>query len=365
MPAPSPQASPLDALRGRAKALLALARDPSDEARATLVSGLYDLSRAIADLSSDGQAFAVEIVMDIVKRSTVNVRQQLAERLAHDAKAPKSLVMVLARDQIAVAYPVLLESPVIGEADLLEIMRGSAPEFQLATLQRENVSEAVSAAVVETRDPRRMRWLVENPQASISRSDMEVLVETARAEPALQRPLTGRADLPADLAVEMSSFVPDHLRQRLVERHRIDPAALPQARAPAVPVTAVIDMKKWLRGLPTDLLTFEFMLDTLRAGKIAEFEALFARYSKISLDAGRQILAAVSGEGLAVALKAAGADRSAFATIYILCRKAREAGSASSAALTRAIEIFDRMKADDAKRRLAALRAAHPEDWAA
>lgn len=365
MPALSAQPSTLDALRGRANELLALAHDPSDAARTRLVSGLYDLSCAVADLSPDGRAFAVEVVMEIVKRSTVNVRQQLAERLARDATAPKSLVMALARDQIAVAYPVLLESPLIEEADLLAIMRENAPEFQLATLQREKISETLSAAVVETRDPRRMRWLVENPKASISRDAMEVLVEASRVEPELQRPLVGRADLPTDLAAKMSGFVPDNLRQRLVERHHIDAATLQQVPAPAASEAPDIDMKKWLRTVPEESLTFESLLNTIRTGKMAEFEALFARYSKISMDAARQILASMSGEGLAVALKAMGVDRSAFATVYILCRKAREAGSASSAALTKAIEIFDRMKPDDAKKRLAAVQGAHPEDWAA
>ncbi len=356
----------MDALHERAKELLALARDPSDTARTALVSGLYDLSHEIADPSPEGGAAAVDLVLEIIKRSSVNVRQLLGERLARDPAAPKNLVLTLARDQIAVAYAVLLESPVIEEGELLAILREKPPEFQLTTLQREDVSETIAAAAVETGDPRRMRWLVENPNAAIARDTMERLVEAARAEPALQKPLVGRADLPKDLAVTMSSFVPDELQKKLVERHRIDPKALPQAPAPATPVEpAPLDLKKWLRAVPQEDLNFELLLNTIRAGKAAEFEALLARFSRISMEAASQIMRSATGEGLAVALKATGVDRSAFATVYILCRKAREAGSASSSALTRAIEIFDRMKAEEAKKRLGALRRAHPEDWAA
>jgi uncharacterized protein (DUF2336 family) len=368
MPASSPQSTTIDALRRRAKELLALARDPSDTARGELVSGLYDLSHAIADPSPEGGAAAVDLVLEIIKRASVNVRQLLAERLARDPAAPKHLVMTLARDQIAVAYPILLESPVIEEAELLAILREKPPEFQLTTLQREDVSETLSAAAVESGDPRRMRWLVENPGAAIARKTMERLVEAARAEPALQKPLVGRVDLPEDLAVTMSAFVPEALRQKLVERHRIDPKTLPQAPSPTLAASAEpapLDMKKWLRGVPQEDLNFELLLNTIRAGKAAEFEALLARFSRISMAAAHQIMRSATGEGLAVALKAAGVDRGAFATVYILCRKARAASSASSSALTRAIEIFDRMKAEEAKKRLGALRQAHPEDWAA
>jgi uncharacterized protein (DUF2336 family) len=351
-------------LQGRAKELLALAPDPSDSARSALASGLYDLARASADLSPDERNMAVNVVMEIIKRAPAGVRQQLSERLARDPQAPKVLVLALAHDQIAIAFPVLSESSVLDEADLLEIIRQSPLEHRLGTLQRESVPASVSSAIVETRDAMSMRWLVENPGANIPRDAMEVLVEASRAEPELQKPLVGRSDLPKDLASKMQEFVSEDLRQQLVDQHHAAASPGGKNAAGAAPGGQSAD---WALSLALEMraagaLTAEFLVKTLREGKLALFDELFARYSRISSAAARQILSSPTGESLAIALKAQGVDKSTFATLFLLSRKARDPASMSSATLARATESFEKLKVDEAKKRFAALQAAYPED---
>jgi uncharacterized protein (DUF2336 family) len=351
-------------LQGRAKELLALAPDPSDSARSALASGLYDLARASADLSPDERNMAVNVVMEIIKRAPAGVRQQLSERLARDPQAPKVLVLALAHDQIAIAFPVLSESSVLEESDLLDIIRQSPLEHRLGTLQRESVPASVSSAVVETRDALSMRWLVENPGANIPRDAMEVLVEASRAEPELQKPLVGRSDLPTDLATKMQEFVPEDLRQQLVDQHH---AASARDGKSGGGTAASGHSPEWALSLALEMraagaLTIEFLLKTLRDGKVGHFDELFARYSRISSAAARQILNSPTGESLAIALKAQGVDKSTFATLFLLSRKARDPASMSSSTLARATETFEKLKVEEAKKRLAALQAAYPED---
>lgn len=350
-------------LQGRAKGLLALAPDPSDGARSALASGLYDLARASADLSPDERNMAVNVVMEIIKRAPAGVRQQLSERLARDPQAPKVLVLALAHDQIAIAFPVLSESSVLDESDLLDIIRQSPLEHRLGTLQRESVPASVSSAVVETRDALSMRWLVENPGANIPRDAMEVLVEASRAEPDLQKPLAGRSDLPTDLATRMQEFVPEDLRRQLIDQHH---AAATQDGAGAA---ASGQSPEWALSLALEMraagaLTAEFLLKTLREGKLAHFDELFARYSRISSAAAHQILNSPTGDSLAIALKAQGVDKSTFATLFLLSRKARDPAGISSSTLARATETFEKLKVEEAKKRLATLQAAYPEDRA-
>lgn len=361
MAAPSSPRLTLASLRGRAKDLLALARDPSAAARATLVSSLYDLSRAGTDLPAGERALAVDVVLEIIKRAEADVRRQLAEQVAHDPSAPKVLVLALARDQISVAFPVLLESAVFDDSDLVQIVRESHPEYQLAALQREIVGAAVSEAVVESRDTRSMRWLVENPGADIPRGAMEVIVEAARAEPELQKPLVDRSDVPADLAAKIYAFVPDDLRQRMVAQHRVDAAVSPsQAGAAAAGSRPAAARRR--PDLPAGTPTVDLLVRTVRAGRMAEFEGLFARFCGVAPATARRMLASPTGEGLAVALKAHGVDKGTFATIFILSRKAHDFGPVSSAMLARATDAFDRLKTTDAEKRLAALQAARPDD---
>ncbi len=332
----------LASLQSQAKTLRSLARDPSDSARAKLASGLYDLSHESADLPAGDRALAVQIVVELISRAATGVRRQLAERLARDPNAPKPLVLALARDEISIAFPVLLESTVLDDSDLIDILRASPLEYRLGVLQRESVGEKIAEIVVEEGDPHVMRWLVENPLATIPRGALETLVEASRSEPEMQKPLIDRSDLPADLAARMYAFVPDELRQRIIDRQR----TLAQAR----------DLRE------AGALTADLLLKTVRAGKMQEFASLFARFGRISLAAARHILASPTGEGLAVALRAQGVDKATFAAIFILIRKARDPGSELSAALARATDAFDGLSMQEASKRLAALQAAHPED---
>jgi uncharacterized protein (DUF2336 family) len=368
MAALSAQTATLATVQKHAKDLLVLARDPSPTARTALVSGLYDLSHESAELPAGERALAVDVVLEIIKRAPTGVRQQISERLARDSHAPKVLVLALAGDaDVSVAYPVLIESPVLDESDLVEILRKSPPEHRCGTLQRESLSESVAAVAVETGDPQVMRWLVENPGANISRSDMELIVQAARVEPELQKPLVNRSDLPADLATRMQSFLPDDLCQQISERRGI--AVAPTDRPAPAPDNAVASADADRRALALALearqvgtLDAELLLQTIRAGKLVEFEAFFARYARISLVAARKILAAQSGEGMAVTLKAPGVNKGIFSKIFMLNRQARDSNTEVSAALARASEVFDRLQNADAASRLAALRAAHPED---
>lgn len=350
-------------VRSRAKELLTLARDPSPAARTALVSGVYELSHESVDLPAAERALAVDVVLAILKRAETSVRRQVSERLARDPLAPKILITALAKDEdVSVAYPVLIESSVLDESDLVEILRKSPAEHRLGTLQRESLSEAVASVAVETGDPQVMKWLVENPGASISRSDMEVIVQAARVEPELQKPLVNRSDLPADLAKEVQSFVPDELRQ-IIDRKKFDTAAPTDQEAALAAAEA--DRRALALALEhrrAGTLTLELLFQTIRAGRMVEFEAFFACYGRISLAAARQILASPTGEAMAVVLKAPGVSKGAFSKIFLLNCQARDSNTEPTAALARAAEAFDRLQMVDAAKHLAALRAAHPED---
>jgi uncharacterized protein (DUF2336 family) len=370
MAAQSSKKPTLTSLQSKAKELLALARDPSASARTALVSGLYDLSHAGAELPSGASGMAVELVLKIIESAQTSVRQQLSERLARDPKAPKNLVLALARDHdVSVAYPILIESPVLQESDLVDLLRDSPAEHRLGTLQRETLSESVASVAVKTGDPTVMRWLVENPGAEISRRDMEVIVQAAQVEPVLQQPLVHRADLPTDLAEKMHAYLPDELRQEMFNRHPLDRTKLRSGAATPSNVTPTAELERRALALALEQrtagnLTTDLLVKTLRTGKLAEFEALLARFCSISLQASQQLLASPTGDGLAVALKARGVDKANFATLFILSRKSREPAAEMTAALARATDAFDRLPITEAAKRLAALQAAHPEDSA-
>jgi uncharacterized protein (DUF2336 family) len=351
-------------LQRRAADLMALARDPSVSARKALVAELYRLCGSSAELTNDERDLAVNLVLEIIKGAETGVRQRLAEQVAGDPQAPRSLVLALAWDEIAVAFAILIESEVLTEADLIKIIEERPLEYRLGAAQREVITEPVSTAFVASGDPQVMRWLVENPGARISREAMEVIVNTSCGETSLQRTLVARADLPPDLAGRMLPWVSDDLRQRIIAAGLVA-AMVPDLGPDATGAAEARALAVALALRAAGKLTADLLGRTLRAGKAMEFDALLARFCRVSITAARQMQASPTGEALAVALKAQGVDKGGFATLFMLCRKARDPGAAAPSVLARAVTVFDGLTADDAAKRLATLQATCPETLAA
>jgi uncharacterized protein (DUF2336 family) len=346
-------------LQRRAIELMELARDPSVAARKELVAELYRLCGASAALTAEERELAVDLVLEIIKGAETAVRQRLAEHVAGDPQAPHSLVLALAWDQIAVAFAVLVESEVLTEADLIKIIRERPLEYQLGAAQREIISEPVATAFVDSGDPQVMRWLLENPGARISHEAMTAIVETSIGEAVLQKPLVARADLPADLAARMLAFVSDELRQRIIGSGVLMPPSTPTRPAADIDEARALAIALKLRS--SGQLTSDLLGQALRAGKALEFDALLARFCRVSIAAARQMQASPTGEALAVALKAQGVDKRGFASLFMLCRTAHDAGAIAPSVLARAVSTFDALTADEAAMRLASLQASHPE----
>ena len=82
----------------------------------------------------------------------LGVRRDLAQRLAYRRDVPRDLVVSLANDEINVAYPVLVESVVLEDADLIAIAYNQPASHQIAVTLRERISPDVSGALIESRN---------------------------------------------------------------------------------------------------------------------------------------------------------------------------------------------------------------------
>jgi uncharacterized protein (DUF2336 family) len=84
-------------------------------------------------------------VLSLVRTLPPEKRRIIAAELAKRTDAPRALMRFLAFDEIVIATPVILESPVLTEDDLLEIARLGSPVHVDRLRQRENLSEKVRA----------------------------------------------------------------------------------------------------------------------------------------------------------------------------------------------------------------------------
>ena len=329
--------------------LLELAHDRSVQDRSELVAGICDLYFGEARVRID---YDRDMMSDIMRRLVhdveSSVRRRLSECLAHRPDAPPALVATLARDDIEIAYPILVHSEVLRDADLVEIIQYLTLEHQLAVAIRARLNEPVSDALVETDNVVVITTLLENRNARISEPTMGKLVVRSERDPGLQESLVRRHDLPPQVAQKLYWGVSAALRQHIVENFDIDPNHLDETIEVAVghvieDEIGIVRPKQAPPVEPEDASDRQRLVKLLERGEIPRFLDLFSKLSRLRMTLVRRILFEPGGEALAVACRAIGLDKEPFISIYLRFRHGRFGNKqVKTKELSSALRFFER-----------------------
>jgi len=309
--------------------LLELAHDRSVQDRSELVAGICDLYFGEARVRIDyDREVMVEIMRWLVHDVETSVRRRLSECLAHRPDAPPDLVATLARDDIEVAYPILVNSEVLRDADLVEIVQYLTLEHQLAIAIRARLNEPVSDALVETDNVVVITALLENRNARISNRTMGKLVRKSERDARLRESLARRHDLPPHVAQKLYWGVSAALRQHILANFDIDPNDLDETIEATVAdviedETGIVPPKPPPPVEPEDATDRRRLVKLLERGDISRFLDLFSKLSRLRMILVRRILFEPGGEALAVVCRAIGLDKESFVSIYLRFRHGR------------------------------------------
>jgi uncharacterized protein (DUF2336 family) len=214
--------SPATAPRLGAQDVARLLSDPAPTARAETAGKIAD-AYVEAALSPSERQLAREIFAALVRDTAVIVREALAERLKNAPDLPRELAVSLARDADSVALPMLRHSMALEEADLLAIVAEAAPRRVSAIAQRAAVSEAVSAAVIDTGQTEAVAQLVGNEGAAIAETDFGRVLREHGEDPAVGERLAQRAQVPPAVAERLLDRLTEGLQDLLAARGDLDP----------------------------------------------------------------------------------------------------------------------------------------------
>src|SRR5437868_14308386 len=109
------------------------------------------LARAwlISDLSEDDRAAAEGALLMLLDDASPLVRQAMAEVFSRSSDAPAAIVQALAIDQPSVSLPILEHSPLLIDADLVDIVATGNEETQCAIARRISLPAPVCAAIAD------------------------------------------------------------------------------------------------------------------------------------------------------------------------------------------------------------------------
>lgn len=348
-------------IRSRLPELMSLAQQSDSGARRTLLRELTDSFFGSTERTPVEQGLYGAVLSDLSRAMETEVRAELARRFASIPDAPHQLMRQLAHDHASVATPVLTYSPVLTDADLIDVIRsGNDQAHMRAVSQRNSVNEAVADAIVEHGDDDTLHALLSNEGARLSRAANETAVDRAKANPALHDVTVNRTGLPIDLLNEMYFVVEERLRNKILEENsRLSPAQLEAALAAGRARVATDD-----GALPPDYseslayveelraagqLTPQTLARFLRSGSRSCFLIALSQLADIEYHTARDIIERRELDALAVVCRAANLDKALFLTYAVVLLN--NEGDAMGKARTYAT-MYSALDSDTARRTL-------------
>jgi uncharacterized protein (DUF2336 family) len=263
---------------------------PGDRADATSA-----LARAYlhSDLSTDDRAAAEGAMIMLLDDPSPLVRQALAEVFASSQNAPPVIVDALANDQPQVAVPILSRSPLLLEADLIDLVATGHTDAQTAIAGRPLLPRSIAAAIAEVGSAEACLALLENVDAEVAPLSLHRMADRFGHLAAIRENLLVREDLPmttrqallSKLSQTLAGFV--SARQWLGSEHA-ELAAKDACEKATVALAAETPYDE-LAALVTHLcksgqLTAGMILRGLLSGNVVLFEEALTELSGMPLD---------------------------------------------------------------------------------
>jgi len=179
------------------------------------------LARAwlISDLSDDDRAAAEGALLMQLDDSSPLVRRAMAEVFARSTTAPAAIVQALSVDQPSVSIPVLEHSPLLIDADLVDIVATGNNDVQCAVARRARIPVSVCAAIAEVGSAAAALELIKNPGANIAPMSWDRIVERHGHHAAIRESMLALDDLPAATRFALIGKLSDTLAQFVVAKN--------------------------------------------------------------------------------------------------------------------------------------------------
>src|ERR1700709_1408144 len=295
------------------------------------------LARALlfSDMSEQDRGAAEGALLMLLDDPSPLVRQAMAEVFARSADAPAAIVQALSLDQASVALGVLEHSPLLIDADLVDIIATGTCEMQCAVARRVNLPAAVCAAIAEVGAPAAALELIENPYAEWAPFSWARIGERPGHLAAIRESMLVLEGLPAATRLALVAKLSDTLAQFVVAKNWLSPDRAGRLASEARERSTVNiaarsrgeDMQGLVRHLrATGQLTAGLILRALLSGNLELFDSALAELSDLPPARVSALLHHRGGANLQALLIRAGFPASTFAAFRVALEVSHETG---------------------------------------
>lgn len=244
-----------------------------------------------------------------------HVRRTIAGIVATSDRAPRPLVIGLARDIDEVALPVVAGSPLLQGSDLVDLVREGSRAVRIAAARRSDVPEEVCNAILASAEDDACFELAANGALHLSASLARRMAEAYQGDGRVRNALLKRDDLPADVRHALLQTLADDLGTSPFVAGVLGPDRAARLRADlsdrataavmeAVPDEEATDFMEHLRT--SGALTTAILLKAVCAGRIDIFAVALARLAHVPEKRVRAIVAEARQPAFAALANSAG-----------------------------------------------------------
>ncbi len=359
---PAPQHSATDVLRATADL------DEASDIRRALAKRLSDvICIPSSQLAPQERHMAGDVLVELLRDADIDLRESVAKRLVMLNEAPRTILVILAKDDIRVARHVLEKSKSLTDSDLIQISKKVSSEHRMMIAQRRVVSDAVSDSLVQFLEEDVVETLLKNKGAAFSETALQRILTVSRQHKAYIKLLIKREELRPSHGLTMFWWAGGDDRRKILTRFGVTRSVLQESCHDLYPRAAKdgwsdAGVRKALQFIErrqrnraaidrSSYGSLEAAIDLAEANGISrDLTEEISYMAGVKPATGAQILTDRGGEGLAILCKAPGLKREHVEKIWrALRRPVHDVDGEMHPDLARVMRTYDSISTDKAQ----------------
>lgn len=330
--------------------------------RAQMVRKLVDvLVLPAGRISANERSLTADILLQVVDKVEIELRMEVAARLARVAESPPALLRMLLLDGAAVAEKLLRGAENLPEALLIEAAQSGEAAHRLMIAERLDLTTSVADVLLQSNELDVARAVLKRDDCLLSPNAVNKLVAMSATATDLQKPLLRRRELEPAHGFMMFWWVDGERRKRILSRFALDRGVIQDALADLYPkvfrsgdkpdpfvkdILILCERRHRPRGADGQPVSMDVILRTMRAARhypAQEIVDAVGMISGISRELAARILRDPGGEPFAVLCKSLGVSRDNF---FALFDEEGDAGENTPERAEYLLGVFDSMARD-------------------
>ena len=320
-----------------------------------------------SQLAPQERHMAGDVLVELLREADIELREGVAKRLVMLNEAPRTILVILAKDELVVARHVLENSRSLTDSDLIQIARKVSLQHRKVIAQRRKISDAVVDVLVEFLEEEVVETVLQNKGANFSETALQRILRMSRNHHRYVELLQTRVELRPSHGLTMFWWAEPAARKRILKRFSIARSVLqdscadlyPKAAAngwsdPAVRKALQFIERRQRNRAAMDRSQYEGLEAALETAEVQglsrEITQEISYMAGIKPATGAQILTDPSGEAIAILCKAPGLKRDYVTKIWkALKRPLVDENGNQDPGLSRVIATYDEISTDKAQ----------------